>query len=168
MTLSDGTKICGQVHESLRVHENHRLVEKCLDLESAYRQLPVKLAHAHLAIFALKNPTTGEVEYFEANALPFGASAAVHGFNRAVSALEHILQEIFVIPCAHYFDDFIFIMPAAFARQVTEGAKMVLDFLGWSVKTEKEKDVYPAFDALGVRFDPIGATVEKRFLVVSN
>ena len=60
-TLSDGTKICGQVHESLRAQENHGLVGKCLDLESAYRQLPVRPAHAHLAIFALKNPTTEEV-----------------------------------------------------------------------------------------------------------
>ena len=71
------------------------LMGKCLDLESAYKQLPVKLFHAHLSICVIKNPHQGNVEFFELHALPFGASAAVHGFNRAAMAIEHILTKLF-------------------------------------------------------------------------
>ena len=59
---------------------------KNLDLESAYKQLLVAPKHAHLAVFALKNPDTWKASFFKANALLFGASAAAHGFNRAAKA----------------------------------------------------------------------------------
>ena len=117
----------------------------------------------------IQKPQTGGVEYFEALALPFGASAAVHGFNRTASAINHILQKIFGIPCTHYFDDFTFILPKALAREATEAAKMVLEFPGWAVKSEKEEPIAASFVALGVNFDCIGATKwPKPFLVVSN
>ena len=103
-----------------------------------------------------------------AHALPFGASAAVHGFHRAAESLECILAEIFGIPCTHYFEDFTFVVPQAIADLVTGSAKKVFNLLGWSVKASKDKPNEPAFTALGVRFDLIGATVDDPRLIVSN
>ena len=108
ITLSDGRTLQGRLHPDFWKCD---LAGTCVDLESAYKQLAVDPAHASLSIFALKNPDTSEVEFFEACALPFGATAAVHGFNRMSQALETILTDIFGIPCTHYFDDFTFILP---------------------------------------------------------
>ena len=45
------------------------------------------------------NPKIGLPEFFEVCALPFGATAAVHGFKRVATALEAILVQEFGIPC---------------------------------------------------------------------
>ena len=157
--LSDGTSLVGSVHQTLRSHDQHMLLGKCFDLGSAYRQLPVRPAHAHLSIFGIQNPSAAKAELFDAHALPFGAGAAVHGFNRAAESLETILAEIFGTPCTHNFDDFTFVLPKAIANVVAGSAKEVLKLLGWSVKASKDKPNEQAFTALGVRFDLIGATV---------
>ena len=68
-------------------------------------------SHAHLSIVCIKNPTTGGVEFFEIPAMPFGVAAAVHGFNRVAVAIEAIVAKIVGVPCAHYFDDFTFLVP---------------------------------------------------------
>ncbi len=47
-----------------------------MDLESAYKQLPIAQEHAHLAVLGVKNPKTMQLEFFEMACLPFGASAA--------------------------------------------------------------------------------------------
>ena len=39
----------------------------------------------------------------------------------------------------------------------------VLKMLGWEIKTEKDKPMAPAFAALGVWFDLVGAMVDKQF-----
>ena len=159
VVLSTGEELRGVLHPGFREEESHRLVGKCLDLESAYRQLAVRPSQRHLAIFSLKNPVSGQVEFFECNALPFGASAAVHGFNRAAMALEKIMMSMFGIPCTHYFDDFSFIAPAAVAEPVLELAQEVLDLLGWEVKGEtKDVPLDVCFTALGVSFDLWHAT----------
>ena len=71
----------------LKQHCSSVFQQKGVDLESAYEQLPVRPSHAHLSICAMKNPESGAVEFFELHELPFGASAAVHGFNRAAMEL---------------------------------------------------------------------------------
>ena len=48
-----------------------------------------------VSIVAVLNPDSGEVSYFEAVALPFGAVSAVTGFNRAARALRRILSILF-------------------------------------------------------------------------
>ena len=170
VALSTGEELRGVLHPGFREEESNRLVGKCLDLESAYRQLAVRPSQRHLAIFSLKNPVSGQVEFFECNALPFGASAAVHGFNRAAMALEKIMMSMFGIPCTHYFDDFSFIAPAAVAEPVLELAQEVLDLLGWEVKGEtKDVPLDACFAALGVSFDLQHATDYRHpCLVVSN
>jgi len=138
MELSDGKSIVKILHPDFR--KGLELKGKCSDLESAYKQLPVRPSHAHWATCAVKNPLTESVEYFELHALPFGASAAVHGFNRAAMAIEHILTKVFGIPCAHYFDDFTFVAPEEIIGDIVELARDALSLLGWKVKGG-DKDV---------------------------
>jgi len=168
VTLSDGTILEQPVHSGFHEDEDHKLVGKCLDLESAYRQLAVRPSQRHLTVFSLKNPDNGNVEFFVCNALPFGASAAVHGFNRAALALEHIIMREFGVPCAHYFDDFTFVAPAAIAETMINKAKDVLNLLGWSVKADKDLPLAESFPALGVMFDLKKCCDEVPVLVVKN
>lgn len=107
-----------------------------------------------VCVCAMKDPDTEKVMFFELHALPFGASAAVHNFNRASMALEHIFASVFGIPCTHYFDDFTFIGPDNMMPSLMEIAKYASAFLGWMVKVgDKEKPLADVFKALGVSFD---------------
>jgi ABC-type transporter lipoprotein component MlaA len=66
------------------------------------------------------------MEFFIARALPFGAAASVHGFNRAALALNYLLRENVGAPCTHYFDDYTLIVP----KSIGEAAgQLTGDFL---------------------------------------
>lgn len=151
MQLSSGRTIKGILHDEFRKGVT-KLVGKCIDLESAYKQCPIAVAHSRYSIFALKNPDSGKVEFFLATALPFGASAAVHGFNRAAMAINHMVHEYVGVPCTHYFDDFTVIVPETVAAAATELTEKFLDTLGWEVKKSKNKPMDSDFLALGVNF----------------
>ena len=118
--------------------------------------------------FGLKNPETNGVEFFTCNALPFGASAAVHGFNRAASAIEAVLVQIFGVPCTHYFDDFTCVVPGCLAKRMLEIAKGALDRLGWSVKDDKDLPWSQSFTAIGVVFDKKEMVSDQPSVIVSN
>ena len=134
---------------------------KCVDLESAYKQCPVAQKHSHVSVFALKKPESGEVEFFEACALPFGATAAVHGFYRCATALNHTAHHVISAPCSHYFDDFILIAPKALGERLSEKVIALFEILGWRVKKEKDLPMENVFVALGVEFDFRNATPRK-------
>ena len=78
--LDSGETLVRVLHPQFRNGDEH-LLGKCLDLEAAYRQLAVRPSHAHLSVICVKNPVSGKAEFFEVCAMPFGATAAVHGFN---------------------------------------------------------------------------------------
>ena len=149
ITLSDGSTRVGVLHSDFSL-EDTKLTGKCLDLDSAYKQCPVAPAHARFSVFALKEPDTGEVKFFIARALPFGASAAVHGFNRAAMALNHLVHEYIGVPCTHYFDDFTIIVPKVLASTIDLTTKRFFEILGWEVKSAKDKPMDEEFTALGV------------------
>lgn len=101
--------------------------------------------------------------------IPFGATAAIHGFNRVAIALQTIITKIFGIPCAHYFDDFTFIVPSTLGQELIEIVKEGLVFLGWRVKGgSKDVPLDRTFGALGVIFDLSQVLAKKPFLFVSN
>ncbi len=167
MQLSSGRTIKGILHDEFRKGVT-KLVGKCIDLESAYKQCPIAVAHSRYSIFALKNPDSGKVEFFLATALPFGASAAVHGFNRAAMAINHMVHEYVGVPCTHYFDDFTVIVPETVAAAATELTEKFLDTLGWEVKKSKNKPMDSDFLALGVNFGLSRAIDEDPRIVVAN
>ena len=117
---------------------------------------------------ALKEPDTGEVKFFIARALPFGASAAVHGFNRAAMALNHLVHEYIGVPCTHYFDDFTIIVPKVLASTVDLMTKRFFEILGWEVKSAKDKPMDEEFAALGVEVALHEALGEDPKITVKN
>ena len=125
---------------------------KRIDLDPVYKQCPVAMDQDHVACIALQNPFAGKGEYFEALALPFGSSAAVHGFNRAVVALNVLLHEGLGVPCIHHFDDFTTIAPDVVAP-MDEASQRFMDCLGWFIKQEKAKPMAAQSVVLGVVFD---------------
>ncbi len=167
MSLSNGEILRGALHEDFK-HDDTKLVGKCLDLEPAYKQCPVVPAHARYSVFALKDPTTEAVEFFLVTALPFGATAAVHGFNRAAMALNHLAHHYAGIPCSHYFDDFTVIAPEELAEEIDGLAKQFFEILGWDVKKSKDKPMKEKFTALGVNFDLSQALGRDPKIIVEN
>jgi len=165
--LSSGEVLVGVLHPQFR-DEKAKLLGKCVDLEAAYRQLAVRPSQAHLSIVCVKNPETGEPEFFEICAMPFGASASVHGFNRVSAAIEAILVQILGIPCTHYFDDFTLLVPEEGGLELIEVLKEGLDLLGWKLKADKETPLDSSFIALGVVFDLSQCFHKVPNLVVKN
>ena len=126
---------------------------KCVDLESAYKQCPVAQKHSHVSVSTLRNPESGEVDFFEACALPFGATAAVHGLNWCATALNHTAHHVIAAPCSHYFDDFTLIAPKALGERMSETVIALFEILVWKVKKEKGLPMEEVVVALGVKFD---------------
>lgn len=104
----------------------------CIDLEAAYKQCPVLPDHDKYSVFALKKPGSEEVQYFLARALPFGAKASVHGFNRASRALNHVLHEFGGVTVGTYFDDFPLVAPKQLCEAMFRRTIRLLTLLGWS------------------------------------
>ena len=85
----------------------------------------------------MADPVSGKPVFFSSQALPFGAASAVHSFNRAAAALNHLLHRYLGLPCTNYFDDFTFIAPTAIAETIEDLASRFFKLLGWEVKEEK-------------------------------
>jgi len=77
------------------------------DHASAYRQVPLLAAHQHLAVVTFCHPDTGKHVFFVHQALPFGAVAAVVGYNRISRAITFLARKMFALPMISYYDDFI-------------------------------------------------------------
>eukprot|EP00971_Amphidinium_carterae_P335879 6471961-Amphidinium_carterae.1 len=61
-----------------RVMPQAELLGKTLDLQDAYRQLPIASEHYKFAVVAVWRKETGTVAYYVMKALPFGAVASVY------------------------------------------------------------------------------------------
>ena len=82
LPASDGHWVTGNLHSDWRGGKARLLRGRALDLKAAYKQLARHPKDGWVSIVAVLNPDSGEVSYFEAVALPFGAVSAVTGFNR--------------------------------------------------------------------------------------
>ena len=80
---------------------------RALDLKSAYKQLARHPDDDWTSILTVYDPSKGRVMYVESLALPFGATPAVTGFNRAARALTMILCRLAHLTNSNYFDDFL-------------------------------------------------------------
>ena len=155
VTLSNGTVLSGKLHDSLTVEEARQLAGRTLDLKSAYKQLLIHRTSEWAAVVAVTDPEDMAKKLFRLNALPFGASAAVLGFNRFARAMRKIGTRLFGLVWTNFFDDY---PQLALEKQgdgpwrVAEGS---LELLGWTVSSTeaKAKRFDKEFDALGVRVD---------------
>ena len=76
--------------------EGVELRGRCLDLKSAYKQIPLHSADRAHAILSVFDPSSHQVRFFSSLVLPFGATGAVMSFNRVARALteEHHAEDV--------------------------------------------------------------------------
>ncbi|CAE7267150.1 unnamed protein product [Symbiodinium sp. CCMP2592] len=101
-------------------------------------------------VFRVLDPDTGTVSYFESAALPFGASSAVTGFNRAARALRIIMSRLLFLVNTSFFDDFCQLEIDGLTDSADQAALALLDLLGWEVSDgDKLKPFASEFTMLG-------------------
>ena len=128
----NGTGFRGPLHPHYIDENNLKLVGRCLDLKSAYKQIALRPMGVY-------DPKSERVRYFVSRVLPFAATGAVMGFNRVARALRDIMQKLLYIPTVNYFDDYPHIEVVGM----------------WQVSLEAKKRLPPCpkFTVLGVVID---------------
>ena len=115
-------------------------------------------------MIATWNSTKGRRELYIQRALPFGASAAVLGFNWVARALRYILVQGLKIMVSNYFDDFTLIELRALCTHTQGVVDRLMDLLGFDIK--EGLGFGNLFDVLGVSLDL--APAFKGYVDVSN
>ena len=138
---------------------------KRYDLTAAYKQCPLHEADSPFAVIAIG--TGGEVEYFVARVLPFGACGSVLGFNRAAMALRACVLRLLRILCLSY-DDYPVVTEDSLACITDWAFKELFKLLGWDLKGgEKDLEFSQKFEVLGVTLD-VGEVLDRGRAVVDN
>lgn len=166
--LSSGQVLRGKLHPELKEEDARELVGRCLDLKSAYKQVALRPSDQANAVLSVYDPGSDCVKFFVSKVLPFGATGAVMGFNRAARAIRDILQSLFSLPIVNYFDDFPHVDLSKCADRSQAVMEEVLQLLGWTVSLEPKKRL-PAckqFQVLGVVVDL--SRTQQEVVVVSN
>lgn len=167
LKLSDGLVLKGVVHKSISVAAARKLVGRTLDLEGAYKQMVIHKSSQWCSVLAVDNGF-GAKKLFLAHALPFGASAAVYGFNRVARALHSIGERLLGLVWTNYYDDFPQLCLQDYVDDSQLAAEQLLSLLGWkfSTKFAKRRPFSSNFDALGATFDFSKAS--ERTVIVRN
>ena len=104
--LSSGEHLCAEVHPAWKsVEPNFKT--SCIDLKSAYKQLPLNEDNYKDSVVTIWNPDKKCVECFVMKVLPFGAAASVHHFLRVSIFLQAVGRYMGSLWSA-FFDDFVF------------------------------------------------------------
>ncbi len=153
-SLSTGEELCGWLHQSMDVAAGRNLVGRTLDLDAAYKQVPIARGSQWTSVLAVENPE-GAKKLFVPHVLPFGASSSVYSFNRLSKALHTIGEKLFGLVWTCYVDDFPQLDLACNGSDSQVTAERMFDLVGWvfSKKDSKRKPMSESFDALGVTFD---------------
>ena len=84
----------------------------------------------HLAVIYFA-AADGSPQFFVANSLMFGSTAAVYSFNRVSRSLWWLFNRMLLIPCGVFYDDFPLFSPSELAEDADFSASSLLDLLGW-------------------------------------
>ena len=165
MKLRDGTPLSGKLSPDF----NGTLAwkGKCLDLEKAYRQVPVSSCSLFCSV-ALVHKPSGEANYFVSQSLPFGAGSRVYAFNRISASIRFLVQKVLGGILTVFYDDFPQLETGASSELMDKLVSRFLTLLGWTHATTGTKGL-PFSSA----FNVLGATVDLQplsqgNLVVSN
>ncbi|CAE7265821.1 unnamed protein product, partial [Symbiodinium sp. CCMP2456] len=106
LQLSDGSKVRGPLHPMWKSNSSGvKPVLKCVDLESAYKQWPIRPQDSKRCVISLRRPSDGLPVGFVCHVLPFGGLASVGHFNRVARLLQRIMIELGCM-AFNYFDDY--------------------------------------------------------------
>ena len=119
------------------------------DLAAAYRQLPVRDIDKAWTILQTPNGPS----LWKHNALSFGASGSVWGFNRFADLMQYLARKILWVPIHHYVDDFAAAEDEYLANSGFTSFADVFNGLGLKVKETKAQAPSAHQKLLGVLFD---------------
>jgi len=142
--LVDVTKI---LHEA---HPGTQLVIFKTDFQAAYRGVPLRPQHHLYADVVYYDTTLQRLVVSRQFAMPFGAVAAVYGWDRVADALSHVLMVILAIPVVRYVDD---LFGACFAVHAEELRDMILELMamcGFTLDPQKTPLPAPTQTILGI------------------
>ena len=150
LPMANGGVYCGRLHRDFRDGRARLLRGRALDLRSAYKQLARHPKDDWASVLGVLDTDSDRVVYFESLALPFGASSAVTGFNRAARALRIIMSRLFYLVNTSFFDDYCQLEVEALTGSADKTALELLSLLGWEVSSgEKLKPFDAQFTMLG-------------------
>ena len=131
-----------------------RLLGRCFDLKSAYRQLPIHLDDLPFAAVTVWSPDDQSVRVLQMFALLFGAGGSVPGFVRVSLALWRILCRLALVPATLFFDDYTCMVLESDAANAEASVRLLFRMLGWKLALEGDKAASFAqlFQSLGVVF----------------
>ena len=152
--LESGEVLRGRVHPEFQSPEARQPSGRSMDIEKAYKNVPVDPALAPLAVIGLWSPRACAAEYFRLFALAFGARNAVFAFGAFGRAFDYVLSVLFGLVLTQYVDDFPQVEPQAVAESAHRTAVEVMNLLGWHVKADgpKAAPFAASFTSLGVVF----------------
>jgi len=131
------TDLVDVVHILNKVHPNEELVIFKTDFKSAYRSVPLRPEHYLYADVVYYDTTLKKLVVSKQLAMPFGAVAAVYGWDRVADALTHVMSAILLIPVSRYVDD---LFGACFASHAEELRDMIVELMtmcGFTLDPEK-------------------------------
>ena len=150
--LQTGEKLAGKVSPDFNGALDWK--GKCLDLEKAYRQVPVSTDSLRCSV-ALVHNTDGEPNYFISQSLPFGACSSVYAFNRISASIRFLIQKVLGGILTVFYDDFPQLEAGASCDLMDRIVSRFLSSLGWTHATTGSKGLsFPAsFTVLGASVD---------------
>ena len=131
-----------------------RLVGRCFDLKSAYKQFGVNPEHADMLKIALK-AGPGKVNFYDVLALPFGATGSVAAVLRLAASIAFIGVKCLHLVWTVFFDDFTCVTPASLVNNTTTCAEGLFKLLGMTFAETGPKA--PPFD---VNFKTLGLQID--------
>ena len=152
IVLSTGETLRGELHPFWR--ERKPVWQgRTLDLEKAYRQVPLSTGSLKLGVVMVTNPESGRPVFFVAQSLPFGASSSVFSFNRLSRSILHLSWTLVGMISGCFYDDFPLLEIDTSAKLTTESFEHLLRRIGWKYfcDPDKYKGFDDTFDLLGIR-----------------
>ena len=127
-----------------------------VDLESAFRQLPLHPAAACAAPLCFYSASAQGPRYICLRALPFGSVSSVAWFLRYAKALWHLGAKLLNLSWLSFFDDYILLEFAKFEVGALQSVLILLKLLGVPVANDKLGSLSDDFVALGVHVHLLG------------
>ena len=121
------------------------------DLEAAYRKVPVW--QPEYTTVALKDPETGQLQFFIVPGHNFGLLSAVLNFNTVPEFTVHVARRMLGVCCSHFYDDFPVCEPDFSCHSSQQALVDLHKLLGFPLSGEKHVECAVENDYLGIHND---------------
>ena len=136
--------------------DGFRLKGCTVDLESAFRQLPLHPAASCASPLCFYSASAQGPRYICLRALPFGSVSSVAWFLRYAKALWHLGAKLLNLSWLSFFDDYILLEFSKFEVGALQSVLILFKLLGVPVASDKISSLSDDFVALGVHVHLLG------------